>query len=87
MRPRSILLILMPLGAMAGSTAGGVKMIRILAVASFAHRAALGQLHQPDLIRPVRIGPRRCIEDNRSRTRSSAMVILSLAAFGWRAAC
>ena len=52
---QAILLLLMPLGAMSGSTAGGVKMIRILAVASFAFREAMKQLH-PRLVRPVRIG-------------------------------
>ena len=40
---------------MAGSTAGGVKMIRVLAVASYAHREALRHLH-PRLVRPVRVG-------------------------------
>ena len=55
---QAMLLILMPIGAMAGSTAGGVKMIRVLAVASVAHRESLRQLH-PRMIRP---GPhrRRC---------------------------
>ncbi len=52
---RVIILLLMPLGGMAGSTAGGVKMIRILAVGSFARREALRQLH-PRIVRPVRIG-------------------------------
>ncbi len=50
-----VLLIALPIGAMAGSTAGGVKLIRVLAVSSFAHREALKHLH-PKLVRPVRIG-------------------------------
>ena len=74
-----VLLILMPLGAMAGSTAGGVKMIRILAVASFAHRAALGQLHQR-LVRPVRIGSTTL--DDHVANQVVGHLILSLAAFG-----
>lgn len=76
---KSILLILMPLGAMAGSTAGGVKMIRILAVASFAHRAALTQLHQR-LVRPVRIGS--TVLENDVANQVVGHLILSLAAFG-----
>ncbi len=75
----ALLLILMPLGAMAGSTAGGVKMIRILAVASFAHRASLGQLHQK-LVRPVRIGSN--ILDDQLANQVVGHVLLSLAAFG-----
>lgn len=50
-----VILLLLPIGAMAGSTAGGVKLVRVLAAASYAHRAALRQLH-PRLVRPVRIG-------------------------------
>ncbi len=76
---KTILLILMPLGAMAGSTAGGVKMIRILAVASFAHRATLGQLHQR-LIRPVRIGS--SVLDDHVANQVVGHLVLSLAAFG-----
>lgn len=75
----AILLILMPLGAMAGSTAGGVKMIRILAVASFAHRAALTQLHDR-MVRPVRIGTH--VLDNKIANQVVGYLVLSLAAFG-----
>jgi trk system potassium uptake protein TrkH len=74
-----VLLILMPLGAMAGSTAGGVKMIRVLAIASFAHRAALAQLHQR-LVRPVRIGS--TVLDDKVANQVVGHLILSLAAFG-----
>jgi trk system potassium uptake protein TrkH len=52
---QTLLLIALPVGAMAGSTAGGVKILRIMAVASFAHREALRHLH-PNLVRPVRVG-------------------------------
>lgn len=52
---QSLLLVALPLGAMAGSTAGGVKVVRLMAVASFAHREALRHLH-PRLVRPVRVG-------------------------------
>lgn len=52
---QAVLLLLMPIGAMAGSTAGGIKLLRVLAVSSFAHREALRHLH-PHLVRPVRVG-------------------------------
>ena len=42
---QSLLLIALPLGAMAGSTAGGIKLLRVMAVSSFAHREALKHLH------------------------------------------
>ncbi len=52
---QTLMLIVLPIGAMAGSTAGGVKILRVMAVSSFAHREALKHLH-PRLVRPVRIG-------------------------------
>lgn len=52
---QAVIIILLPIGAMAGSTAGGVKMIRVLAIASYTHREALRHLH-PRLVRPVRVG-------------------------------
>ncbi len=76
---QAVLLILMPLGAMAGSTAGGVKLIRILAVASFAHRSALSQLHQ-GIVRPVRVGG--TVLDNQVANQVVGHLVLSLAAFG-----
>lgn len=76
---KGVLLILMPLGAMSGSTAGGLKMIRLVAVASFAHRSSLGQLHSR-LVRPVRIG--RHIVDDQVANQIVGLVILALAAFG-----
>ena len=76
---KGVLLILMPLGAMSGSTAGGIKMIRLVAVASFAHRASLGQLHSK-LVRPIRIGPD--IVDDSLANQIVGLVVLALAAFG-----
>ena len=52
---QSLLLVALPIGAMAGSTAGGIKIVRVMAVASFAHREALKHLH-PRLVRPIRVG-------------------------------
>jgi len=76
---QAVLLLLMPIGAMAGSTAGGVKLVRILAVASYAHRATLRQLH-PHMIRPIRIG--RTILDDDITSRVLGFLVLALAAFG-----
>lgn len=76
---KGVMLILMPLGAMSGSTAGGIKMIRIVAVASFAHRASLGQLHSR-LVRPIRIGS--SIIEDQVANQIVGLVILALAAFG-----
>jgi len=76
---QSVLLILMPVGAMAGSTAGGVKLVRVLAVASLAHRETLAQLH-PQLVRPVRVGT--TLIDDRVVNRVVGFLILVLAAFG-----
>ena len=74
-----LLLVAMPLGAMAGSTAGGVKMIRVMAVASFAHREALRHLH-PRLVRPVRVG--NGILPDEVAGRVVGFMMLALAIFG-----
>lgn len=76
---QAVLLILMPIGAMAGSTAGGVKLVRVLAVASLAHRETKAQLHQK-LIRPVRVGT--TLIDDRVVNRVVGFLVLVLAAFG-----
>ena len=76
---QAILLAMMPLGAMAGSTAGGVKMIRILAIASHAHRETLRHLH-PRLVRPVRLGD--AVLEDRIAHRVLGFFVLALATFG-----
>jgi trk system potassium uptake protein TrkH len=76
---QAIVLLLLPIGAMAGSTAGGVKLVRILAVASYAHREALRQLH-PRLVRPVRIGGG--ILPDSVANKVVGFMMLSLATFG-----
>ncbi len=74
-----VIMLLLPVGAMAGSTAGGVKMVRVLAIASYAHRSALSQLH-PRLVRPVRVGSRALPEE--IATRIVGFMVLALAIFG-----
>ncbi len=76
-----LLLVVMPLGAMAGSTAGGVKMIRVMAVASFAHREALRHLH-PKLVRPVRVGNGILPDDVAGRVVGFMMLALAIFAGG-----
>jgi trk system potassium uptake protein len=74
-----VIMLLMPIGAMAGSTAGGVKVVRVLAVASYAHRAALRQLH-PRLVRPVRIG--RSTVSEEVAARIVGFLVMALVVFG-----
>lgn len=76
---QSILLIVLPIGAMAGSTAGGVKLLRVMAVSSFAHREALRHLH-PRLIRPVRVGNAVLSDDVAGKV--VGFLLLTLVIFG-----
>ncbi|MCB0967019.1 MAG: TrkH family potassium uptake protein [Ilumatobacter sp.] len=76
---QAVIIILLPIGAMAGSTAGGVKMIRILAIASYTHREALRQLH-PRLVRPVRVGGG--IVPDAVANKIVGFLVLALATFG-----
>ncbi|MEX2626769.1 MAG: TrkH family potassium uptake protein, partial [Ilumatobacteraceae bacterium] len=78
-----VIMLLLPIGAMAGSTAGGVNLVRILAVASYAHRAALRHLH-PRLVRPVRVGDRTLPEEVADRI--VGFMVMALAIFGGGAA-
>ena len=71
--------MLLPIGAMAGSTAGGVKLVRVLAIASYAHREALRHLH-PKLVRPVRVGGG--LMPDRPADKVGGFLVLALAAFG-----
>ncbi len=79
---QSILLLLMPIGAMAGSTAGGVKLVRVLAVASFARREVMRQIH-PGLVRSTRIG--RTSLDDQVTNRVVGFLVLTLGFFGFGA--
>jgi trk system potassium uptake protein TrkH len=76
---QSLLLIALPIGAMAGSTAGGIKIIRVMAVASFAHREALKHLH-PRLVRPVRVGNAILPDDVAGKV--VGFILLALVIFG-----
>ena len=74
-----MVLLLLPVGAMAGSTAGGVKLVRVLAVGSVARRELARQLH-PRLVRPVRVGAR--VLDETVTNRVLGFLVLALAIFG-----
>ena len=76
---QSLLLIALPLGAMAGSTAGGIKLLRVMAVSSFAHREALKHLH-PKLVRPVRVGNASLSDDVAGKV--VGFLLLALVIFG-----
>jgi len=76
---QAVILLLLPIGAMAGSTAGGIKLIRVLAVGSYAHREALRHLH-PRLVRPVRVGGG--VMPDRTADKIVGFLILALATFG-----
>lgn len=76
---QSLLLIVLPIGAMAGSTAGGVKILRVMAVSSFAHREALKHLH-PRLVRPVRVGNGLLADDVAGKV--VGFLLLTLLIFG-----
>ena len=76
---QAVILLLLPIGAMAGSTAGGVKLVRVLAIASYAHREALRHLH-PKLVRPVRVGGG--IMPDRTADKVVGFLVLALGTFG-----
>ncbi len=59
---QALLLLLMPLGAMAGSTAGGFKLIRLMAVIGVTNREIIRQVH-PRIVRVVRVNDRVVDED------------------------
>jgi trk system potassium uptake protein TrkH len=76
---QAIILLLLPIGAMAGSTAGGVKLVRVLSVASYAHREALRHLH-PRIVRPVRLGGG--VLPDGTVNKIVGFLVLALATFG-----
>jgi len=76
---QAVIMLMLPIGAMAGSTAGGVKLIRVLAIASYAHREALRHLH-PRLVRPVRVGG--AIVPDRTANKIVGFLVLALITFG-----
>lgn len=76
---QSFLLLALPIGAMAGSTAGGIKIVRVMAASSFAHREALKHLH-PRLVRPVRVGNGMLTDDVAGKV--VGFLLLALVIFG-----
>ncbi len=60
--PQVLLLFLMALGGMAGSTAGGFKTLRLLAVVGYARRVITKQIH-PNAVRVVKLGKDPIPED------------------------
>lgn len=72
-----LLLVLMALGAMAGSTSGGLKVIRLVTVIGFARREVRRALH-PRLVRPVRVGRDAVGEEIASRVMGFTMLFLAV---------
>lgn len=59
---RMILFILMFIGGSAGSTAGGIKVVRLLLMLKYGYRELFRSL-QPKMVRPIRLGERVVPED------------------------
>lgn len=59
---RMILFILMFIGGSAGSTAGGIKVVRLLLMLKYGYRELFRSL-QPKIVRPIRLGERVVPED------------------------
>ncbi|XUX00488.1 MAG: TrkH family potassium uptake protein [Dehalogenimonas sp.] len=64
---RSLILVLMVIGASAGSTAGGLKIIRLIILFKYAYRRIL-QAINPAVIVPLKIGDTTLQESTVSRT-------------------
>lgn len=73
---KGILLMLMFIGGCAGSTAGGIKVIRILAVFKFLKREIIKIFH-PKAVIPIRIGE-KSIPDNVTDNITSFFIIYIL---------
>ena len=59
---RMVLFMLMFIGGCAGSTAGGIKVVRLLLMLKYAYRELFRSL-QPKMVRPIRLGERVVPED------------------------
>ena len=59
---RMVLVMLMFIGGSAGSTAGGIKVVRLLLMLKYAYRELFRSL-QPKMVRPIRLGERVVPED------------------------
>ena len=59
---RMVLFMLMFIGGSAGSTAGGIKVVRLLLMLKYAYRELFRSL-QPKMVRPIRLGERVVPED------------------------
>lgn len=75
---RFVFILLMFFGACAGSTGGGMKMIRVMLAAKVA-RNELRKLTQPRLVAPVRLGDD--VVDERKLTNVLAFVLLFVGLF------
>ncbi|MFO7589962.1 MAG: TrkH family potassium uptake protein [Acidimicrobiia bacterium] len=78
---QSLLLALMAIGAMAGSTGGGFKVTRLAVILDYARRELRRALHRR-LVRPLRIGPDPVEESTVSRIMGFTVLFLMLIVVG-----
>ncbi len=81
---KGVLLILMVIGGCAGSTAGALKVIRIIALAKYIHRRLL-MVFKPNTVIPIKVDGVALPESVISRIISFALLYAILAALGFMA--
>ncbi len=77
----AVLVLAMGTGAMAASVAGGLTLVRVLAMGGYVRRELVRQLH-PRLHAPVRIGPTTLTDEATSRMMGSVSITLGLVVAG-----
>ncbi len=81
MGPQVLLLAIMGVGAMSGSTGGGFRLVRALALVGYLRRELVLQLH-PRAVTPVRVGRRTVSDELVSRMIGYQAQYLVVAALG-----
>ena len=74
---RILLLLLMLIGGMAGSTGGGMKVVRVKVLLAHAHQCLRKMIH-PRLVTVVRVGPRAVAPELVSNITGFAVLYLTL---------
>ena len=79
--PQAVLVTLLFIGASAGSTGGGIKVIRILVVARVLI-AEIEKAFRPSVVRPIKVGKTAVSSDLRQALLVYVLTILSIFAIG-----
>ena len=79
--PQAVLVTLMFIGASAGSTGGGIKVIRILVVARVLI-AEIEKAFRPSVVRPIKVGKTAVSADMRQALLVYVLTILAIFALG-----